>query len=136
MRFLSFTILILILNISMGFVANLGFLTVEKDYANDWFSKIEQEKDLLAKTDESNIFGGQGGFLQNLLGDIAGYIQLIFGGLKFIGLTLLGVVWFPRNLDAFGVVNPLRFYLSVIYYIIFSIGVIQFISNRSGESMS
>lgn len=136
MRFLNFTILILILNISMGFVANLNYLDVNKEYSSDWFDKIEQEKESISKTDESNIFGGQGGFLQNLLGDIAGYIQLIFGGLKFIGLTLLGVFWFPRNLEAFGVINPLKFYLSIIYYIIFSIGIIQFISNRSGESMS
>ena len=136
MRFLNFTILILILNISMGFVGNLNYLSIDKDYSNDWFSKIEQEKDSLARTDESNLFGGQGGFLQNLLTDIAGYIQLIFGGLKFIGLTLLGVVWFPRNLDALGIIDPLRFYLSVIYYIIFAIGVVQFISNRAGESMS
>ena len=132
MRFLGFTIFILIINLSMGLVSNLNYLEVNKVYSVEWFDKINNET--MGLENEGQFSGESGSFVGGLTG-LADFIQLIWGIGKLLGVMFLGVIWIPQNLASFGVPAMISVYISIIYYLIFLVGIIQFVSNRGTEGM-
>ncbi len=123
MRFVSIAIFMLCLNASMAIVNAAEQYDYEMTPQEEWFDDVDD-----AKIKDSNFF-------QNLFTDIAEAMAIFTGFVKglfqFVGMIAGGVIAVPWMLSNLGVPSPFTYYFSLPIYMIYLLGLAQFMSGRA-----
>lgn len=123
MRYVSIALFVFFLHISMALLNASQLTIVTKQTSSDWFDQTEAMLDnTYDYTEVSSTYDfGFGDFIKGMW-----YFVQTFG---------FGIIWVPRTLQMFGIISPFSYYFSLPVYIIYVLGIAQFISNRNTKGM-
>jgi hypothetical protein len=127
MRFVSIAIFMLCLNASIAIVNAAEQFDYEMTPQEEWFEDVDD-----AEVKDSNFF-------QNLFTDIAEAMAIFTGFVKglfqFVQMIAGGVIAIPWMLGNMGVPSPYTYYFSLPIYMIYLLGLAQFMAGRSAPQM-
>ena len=126
MKYFSLTLFFFLIHISLATVNALGLIATPLQPQNDWFTTIDQDGLL----NESYIQGEVNAGSEFDFGDF------IKGFFYFITTLGLGIISVPYTLGLFGLKAPFIYYFSLPVYLLYLVGIAQFISNRGLKGMS
>ena len=123
MRFVSIALFVFFLHISMALLNASQLTTVTKQTSNDRFDQTDA---MLDNSYEDTQISSTYDF---------GFGDFIKGMWYFVQTFGFGIVWVPKTLEMFGIISPISYYFSLPVYIIYVLGIAQFISNRNTKGM-
>lgn len=136
MKYLTILMLMLLLNVSASIINTINqsdplfyytFQPYDEGYEEFKKEKAQQEEYFQsdATTDTTQLTFG----------------DYLFAFFLFIGKVSWGIVWIPYTIKGLlvginqSIANQIAIFISVPVYFVYTIGIIQFISNRSTKSM-
>jgi len=127
MKYYAIALLVFLISVAAAFTNELDLFNDKLNPQDDWFDNVDdaelagQEYSQGTVSDTDINFG---------FGD---FIKGLWYFIKSIGLAIVGV---PYILAGFGLQAPFIYYVSIPVYLIYLIGIAQFISNRGIRNMA
>lgn len=122
MKFVTIAIFMLCLNVSIAIVNAAEQFDYEMTPQEEWFREVDD-----AELKDANFF-------QNLFTEVAEAMAIFTGFVKglwfFVKMIAGGVIAVPWMLENLGVPDPYTYYFSLPIYMVYLLGLAQFLSGR------
>ena len=127
MKYYAIALLIFLINVSVAATNEMGILYTEIHPQDDWFGNVDNN----ALANENYVQSSVSSTSTNFgFGEFA---KGLWYFVKAIGLAIIGV---PYVLAMFGLQSPYTYIFSLPIYLIYLVGIAQFVSNRALKTMS
>jgi hypothetical protein len=127
MKYVAIALLVFLISVAAAFVNEIGLFNSSVQPQSDWFGNVDQAQIAGQEYNPGTVSdtGVDFGF-----GD---FVKGLWYFIKAVGLAIVGI---PYILASFGLKSPFIYIMSVPVYLIYIIGIAQFISNRGLKGMT
>lgn len=125
MKYVLIAMLIFIINISMAMTNALGFYSFSLQEHDEWMNSVDEAE----VSEESYVSSQVNSDTDFNFGD---FVKGLWIFIKTFGL---GVLAFGYTLKAFGLMYPFTWLITIIVWVIYALGISQYIANRTTKSM-
>lgn len=121
MRFFHIAVILLLIQVSIPLVNEMGLFDNPMAYSSEWVSTVNSSKnDAYSQNPTANFQE----FLSQKEDDVKGLFY-------FLRVVVSSIVWIPFTLSIFGMSSPATYYLSIPFYFIYVCAIAEFITKNT-----